>query len=111
MSAKGYEQPCTGAFNYILNMVCEYMANRRSIILTVISAQNDHANQIVLKLAKQVDAVGKRTMGVITKSDTLPAGSESELAFMHLARNLDSLGWHVSEKPRFRSPKMLYGGP
>ncbi len=90
----------------VQNMVCEYMANRRSIILTVISAQNDYANQIVLKLARQVDAEGKRTMGVITKPDTLPVGSESELAFMQLARNLDiefRLGWHVLKNRGFEA--------
>ena len=92
----------------VQNMVCVYMANRRSIILTVVSAQNDYANQIVLKLARQVDAEGKRTLGVITKPDTLPAGSESELAFMHLARNLDiefRLGWHVLKNRGFEARK------
>lgn len=82
----------------VQNMVYEYMTNRRSIILAVISAKNDYANQIVLKLARQVDPHGRRTLGVITKPDTLPVGSESELSFINLARNMDiefRLGWHV----------------
>ena len=36
-------------------MVYKYIINRRSIILAVISAKNDYANQIVLKLARDVD--------------------------------------------------------
>ncbi|KAL8816282.1 MAG: hypothetical protein Q9191_008359 [Dirinaria sp. TL-2023a] len=82
----------------VWDMVRGYMKNKRSIILAVISAKNDYANQIVLKLAKEVDASGNRTLGIITKPDTLSVGSESEAAFMELARNEDvkfRLGWHV----------------
>ena len=82
----------------VQGMVHGYMTNQRSIILAVISAKNDYANQIVLSMARKIDPHGTRTMGVITKPDTLSAGSESELAYMNLARNLDvnfRLGWHV----------------
>jgi hypothetical protein len=82
----------------VLSMVQRYMANRRSIILAVVSAKNDYANQIVTKLATDVDSKGHRTLGIITKPDTLPIGSESELAYANLARNQDvefRLGWHV----------------
>jgi hypothetical protein len=84
--------------NLVQQMVRLYMANTRSIILAVVSAKNDYANQIVLKLARDVDRKGHRTLGVITKPDMLPAGSESELSFTNLARNQDiefRLGWHV----------------
>lgn len=79
-------------------MVQSYTANRRSIILAVVSAKNDYANQIVTKLSQDVDSKGHRTLGIITKPDTLPVGSESELAYANLARNQDvefRLGWHV----------------
>jgi hypothetical protein len=49
-------------------------------------------------LARDVDRKGNRTLGVITKPDMLPPGSESELSFANLARNQDiefRLGWHV----------------
>jgi hypothetical protein len=70
----------------------------RSIILAVISAKNDYANQIVLKLARAADKRGVRTLGVITKPDTLRPGSDSESMYISLARNQDvqfRLGWHV----------------
>ena len=74
------------------------MKEPRSIILAVVSAKNDYANQIVLKLARAADKRGNRTLGVITKPDTLIAGSESEAMYVSLAKNQDiefRLGWHV----------------
>ena len=82
----------------VSGLVRKYMRNPRSIILAIISAKNDYANQIVLKLAKEVDQPGLRTLGIITKPDTLSVGSESEAAFVGLANNEDvkfHLGWHV----------------
>ena len=79
-------------------LVQSYMKERRSIILAVVSAKNDYANQVILKLARQVDSEGLRTIGVITKPDLLPAGSDSESSYMSLANNRDvefRLGWHV----------------
>ncbi|KFA79783.1 hypothetical protein S40288_00703 [Stachybotrys chartarum IBT 40288] len=82
----------------INEVVQTYMKEPRSIILAVVSAKNDYANQIVLKLAREADRHGKRTMGVITKPDTLLPGSESQKDYIALAKNLDvefRLGWHV----------------
>lgn len=82
----------------VSSLIRKYMANTRSIILAVVSAKNDYANQIVTKLARDVDPKGLRTLGIITKPDTLHKGSESETAFLELARNKDvvfRLGWHV----------------
>ncbi|KAK6400425.1 hypothetical protein LTR81_024302 [Elasticomyces elasticus] len=79
-------------------LVEDYMSQERSIILAVISAKNDYANQIVLSKARKVDPDGRRTLGIITKPDTLHPGSASEMSFISLARNQDvrfSLGWHV----------------
>ncbi|KAM3498285.1 hypothetical protein MY10362_008383 [Beauveria mimosiformis] len=82
----------------INNVVQGYMKESRSIILAVVSAKNDYANQIVLKLAREADPRGTRTLGVITKPDTLIPGSGSEHMFLSLARNQDvefRMGWHV----------------
>ena len=82
----------------VQDVVQSYMKEPRSIILAVVSAKNDHANQIVLKLARAADKEGTRTLGVITKPDTLVPGSESEAMYISLARNQDvefRLGWHV----------------
>ncbi|KAH4902835.1 hypothetical protein HBI56_121500 [Parastagonospora nodorum] len=82
----------------VQDVVKSYMKEPRSIILAVVSAKNDYANQIVLKLARAADRAGTRTLGVITKPDTLIPGSDSEVMYMSLAQNLDvefRLGWHV----------------
>ncbi|KAI3322201.1 hypothetical protein HD806DRAFT_523567 [Xylariaceae sp. AK1471] len=47
---------------------------------------------------RKVDPEGNRTLGLITKPDSLDVGSESEQAYFELARNIDvhfRLGWHV----------------
>ncbi|KAK3306411.1 P-loop containing nucleoside triphosphate hydrolase protein [Chaetomium strumarium] len=82
----------------IQDMVESYMSEPRCIILAVVSAKNDYANQVVLKLARTADPDGTRTLGVITKPDTLVPGSESEALYVSLARNQEvefRLGWHV----------------
>ncbi|KAI9039398.1 P-loop containing nucleoside triphosphate hydrolase protein [Aspergillus affinis] len=82
----------------VQEVVRTYMKEPRNIIFAVISARNDFANQIVLKLARDADKSGNRTLGVITKPDTLVPGSESESMFLSLAKNQDvefRLGWYV----------------
>jgi Dynamin family/Dynamin central region len=82
----------------VKDVVQTYMKEPRSIILAVISAKNDYANQIVLSLARDADPEGTRTLGVITKPDTLIPGSGSEETYVALAQNHDiefRLGWHV----------------
>lgn len=82
----------------VSSLVQHYMSNSRSIILAVVSAMNDYANQIVTKLARNVDPKGLRTLGIITKPDTLHVDSGNEKAFVDLAKNEDvtfRLGWHV----------------
>ncbi|KAM0106712.1 hypothetical protein ACP6JB_007675 [Aspergillus fumigatus] len=79
-------------------VVKSYMEEPRSIILAVVSAKNDVPNQIVLKLARAADPYGTRTLGVITKPDTLVHGSDSEAQFVSLAKNQEvefRLGWHA----------------
>lgn len=82
----------------VRNMVTRYMNRPRSIILAVVSAKNEYVLQDVTVLAKQADPQGLRTMGLITKPDTLDSGSDSEKSWIQLALNKDvelSLGWHV----------------
>jgi GTPase SAR1 family protein len=81
-----------------------YISQPRTIILAVVSATNDYANQGILTKAKKVDPEGERTLGIITKPDRLPPGSGSETAYIKLARNEDvsfKLGWHVIKNRSF----------
>ncbi|KAF1808404.1 hypothetical protein P152DRAFT_462536 [Eremomyces bilateralis CBS 781.70] len=82
----------------IHDLVDEYIANPRTIILAVISAENDYAGQIILKKARLVDPKGSHTLGIITKPGFLRAGSDNERAWLDLAANKDiyfGLGRHM----------------
>ncbi|KAF2101268.1 hypothetical protein NA57DRAFT_34762 [Rhizodiscina lignyota] len=82
----------------VKSLVLSYMKNERSIILAVVSARNDFNNQAVTRLARRIDPSGERTLGLITKPDTLHPGSESEEFYVRLAQNNEvhfKLGWHV----------------
>jgi hypothetical protein len=80
------------------SLVLSYMREPRSIILAVVSAKSDFALQQVTRHARAMDPKGTRTLGLITKPDTLDEGSDSEKFFAELAQNKDvefRLGWHV----------------
>jgi len=82
----------------ILNLVKEYMKNPRTIILAVVSAKNDYANQIILDHCRKIDEQGRRTLGIITKPDFLREGTDNELTWIKLAQNKDiylERGWHM----------------
>ncbi|KAJ4208719.1 hypothetical protein NW767_001829 [Fusarium falciforme] len=82
----------------IRKVVKGYMKQPRSIILAVVSAKNDIPNQVVLQLAQQADPKRNRTLGVITKPDTLIGGTKNEQSFIDLVKNKDvelRLGWHL----------------
>ncbi|KAG6039286.1 hypothetical protein E4U41_003016 [Claviceps citrina] len=82
----------------VASMVIRYMKEPRSIILAVVSAKSDFTLQKVTRLARDFDPQGGRTLGLITKPDTLDDGSEGQMAYVRLAQNDDvplSLGWHV----------------
>jgi hypothetical protein len=79
-------------------LVLSYMQNPRTIILAVVSAKSDFALQQVTRHARAQDPKGARTLGLITKPDTLDEGSDSERFYVELAQNKDvqfRLGWHV----------------
>ncbi|KAK7911643.1 P-loop containing nucleoside triphosphate hydrolase protein [Apiospora marii] len=80
------------------SLVLSYMKKPRSIILAVVSAKSDFALQQVTRHARVLDPQGMRTLGLITKPDTLDHGSDSERFYLELAQNKDvrfRLGWHV----------------
>jgi hypothetical protein len=82
----------------VREIVESYMAVPSSVILAVLAADNNFANQVVLQLAKAADPETRRTMGIITKPDKVDAGSRSEFSCIEYAQNRNTvlgLGWHV----------------
>ncbi|GBC05540.1 hypothetical protein RclHR1_06280013 [Rhizophagus clarus] len=59
------------------SLIYEYISKPNSIILAVSPANVDLVNSESLKLAKQVDQEGKRTIGVLTKLDLMDAGTNA----------------------------------
>lgn len=60
--------------NQIRNLIIKYIANPNSIILAVTAANTDMATSEAIKMAKEVDPDGRRTLAVITKLDLMDAG-------------------------------------
>jgi GTP-binding protein EngB required for normal cell division len=87
------------------DLVHQYMKDERSIILAVVSARNDLDNQSIFKKLQEIDPDGSRSLGILTKPDTLDQGSESEIRCLNLAKNQVhklKLGWHVVKNRGFK---------
>ncbi|KAF4438478.1 hypothetical protein F53441_12779 [Fusarium austroafricanum] len=100
----GNKKQSNADIDTVHNMVKRYMARPRSIILAVVSAKYDYVLQEVMLMATKADPQGLRTMGLITKPDTLDVGSPSESYYVRLAQNLEvglRLGWHVLKNRNF----------
>jgi len=60
----------------VKNMVKRYIKDDRTIILAVLPSNVDVATQEILELAKEYDKTGDRTLGVLTKPDSLQERSQ-----------------------------------
>ncbi|KAH3679356.1 hypothetical protein WICMUC_001037 [Wickerhamomyces mucosus] len=70
------DQP-TDIEKQIRNLILEYIAKPNCIILAVSPANVDLVNSESLKLARQVDTQGKRTIGVLSKLDLMDHGTNA----------------------------------
>ncbi|XP_051865854.1 dynamin-1-like protein [Pristis pectinata] len=61
----------------IREMLATYISNPNSLILGVTAANTDMATSEALKLARDVDPDGRRTLAVITKLDLMDAGTDA----------------------------------
>lgn len=61
----------------IRNMIFEFIGKDNCLILAVSPANSDLANSDALKLAREADPSGKRTIGVITKLDLMDEGTHA----------------------------------
>lgn len=83
------------------HMVDSYIEKPRTIILAIVQASNDIANQSIIRKSKELDKLGQRTVGVITKPDLINKGTEGRIAL--LAKNQDTtklqLGFYILKNP------------
>lgn len=61
----------------IRHLIFKYISNPNSIILSVHAANTDFATSEALKLSREVDPDGRRTLAVITKLDLMDAGTDA----------------------------------
>ncbi|XP_048107474.1 dynamin 3a isoform X5 [Alosa alosa] len=61
----------------IRDMIMQFICRENCLILAVTPANMDLANSDALKLAKDVDIQGQRTIGVITKLDLMDEGTDA----------------------------------
>ncbi|XP_071801867.1 dynamin-1-like isoform X1 [Asterias amurensis] len=61
----------------IRSMVMEFVMKENCLVLAVSPANTDLANSDALKIAKEVDPSGTRTIGVITKLDLMDDGTDA----------------------------------
>ncbi|KAF5234709.1 hypothetical protein FANTH_12061 [Fusarium anthophilum] len=94
------ENQSIGGKETVDQLVESYMRQKNSIILVVITANNNLANHLALQKAKNIDPERRRTIGVITKPDLTRPGYDAEKEYIKLAKNQEAahklqLGWHV----------------
>uniref|UniRef100_A0A8C2WKR2 Dynamin-1-like protein n=1 Tax=Cyclopterus lumpus TaxID=8103 RepID=A0A8C2WKR2_CYCLU len=61
----------------IKELIFKYISNPNSIILAVTAANTDMATSEALKVAREVDPDGRRTLAVVTKLDLMDAGTDA----------------------------------
>ncbi|XP_062246215.1 dynamin-1-like protein isoform X2 [Platichthys flesus] len=70
------DQPVDIEFQ-IKELIIKYISNPNSIILAVTAANTDLATSEALKVARDVDPDGRRTLAVVTKLDLMDAGTDA----------------------------------
>ncbi|KKZ63827.1 hypothetical protein EMCG_01932 [[Emmonsia] crescens] len=84
----------------VRDMVQVYMQNPRTVMLTIVPANVDIATQEILEMAKEVDPLGERTIGVFTKPDLVDIGAEKKV--IDLLEGKESgwkMGWSLVRNP------------
>ncbi|XP_046704908.1 dynamin-1-like protein isoform X1 [Silurus meridionalis] len=61
----------------IRELILQYISNPNCIILAVTAANTDMATSEALKVAREVDPDGRRTLAVVTKLDLMDAGTDA----------------------------------
>jgi len=80
--------------NLVQSMVKSYIKDSRTIILAVIPAPVDIATQEILSMAEEVDPLGQRTLGVLTKPDLVDKGGEEHVMdLVYGTKNKLNLGY------------------
>ncbi|KAJ3274056.1 hypothetical protein HDV01_003549 [Terramyces sp. JEL0728] len=91
------EKRMIGLVNDVVNF---YISKQRSIILAVITCKDEIENQAIVHMAREVDPEGSRTIGVLTKPDTIESGTHERWLQMLLGNSYPlKLGYFMVKLP------------
>ncbi|KAK0499138.1 P-loop containing nucleoside triphosphate hydrolase protein [Armillaria luteobubalina] len=89
-----------GDIKLVKTLVESYISKPSCLILLTVACETDFENQGAHHLAKTHDPEGKRTIGVLTKPDRIPAGDEAGwLDFIHNEREPLENNWYCVKQP------------
>jgi len=93
----------------IKGLVDHYIAQENTLILLALSMKDDLQNQAANGMARRADPGGRRTIGVITKSDTAH-GQDRETWLSRLEGRLDPLhhGYYATKQPGQEGIKLSF---
>ncbi|KAJ9075536.1 hypothetical protein DSO57_1035220 [Entomophthora muscae] len=81
-------------------MVRTYIGNSRALIIAAISCKDEMENQAIFTLAKEADPHGERTIGVLTKPDTIEPGChDTWFQVLNNRRYKLKLGYFIIKNP------------
>ncbi|KAF7341477.1 hypothetical protein MVEN_01885000 [Mycena venus] len=84
----------------VKGLVAAYIAKPSCVILLTVACETDFENQGAHHLAKKYDPEGKRTIGVLTKPDRIPAGDEeSWLPLLRHEQEFLENNWYCVKQP------------
>ncbi|KAF4971540.1 hypothetical protein FZEAL_9824 [Fusarium zealandicum] len=94
------ESQSLGGKETVNELVESYMRQKNSIILVVVTANNQLESHVALSRVREIDPLKQRTLGVITKPDLTLPGYANEKTYVRVAKNQEGanklqLGWHV----------------
>ncbi|KAG1746767.1 P-loop containing nucleoside triphosphate hydrolase protein [Suillus paluster] len=89
-----------GDIDLVKGLVASYIKRDSCVILLTVTCETDFENQGAHHLAKQYDPEGKRTVGVLTKPDRIPAGEENHwLRFIRNEQEPLVNHWYCVKQP------------
>ncbi|KAJ3044369.1 hypothetical protein HDV00_002261 [Rhizophlyctis rosea] len=84
----------------VQELVRHYISKDRAIIVATITCKDEMDNQAIVHMAKDVDPYGLRTLGVLTKPDTIEAGTHDRWLQILLGNQWAlQLGYWVVKNP------------
>jgi hypothetical protein len=81
-------------------LVKDYIARERALILAAITCKDEIENQAIFHYCRQVDPTGLRTIGVLTKPDTIEKGTHDKWVQILLGNQYQlRLGYYMCKLP------------